>query len=68
MGAPVPDIQCAPVLLSSALLAQYGGRAHEVFRQGNHHKVIMMMMMMMALVVVVAMLIGNTTPKSKSLS
>ena len=61
MGAPVPDIQRAPVLLSSTLLAQYGGRAHEVLWQGNHNKVIMMMtvmmtmmMMMMALIVVVA--------------
>ena len=65
VGAPVPDIQRAPVLLSSALLAQYGGRAHEVFWQGNHHKVIMMMMMMMMMAL---MLIGNTTPDSRSLS
>ena len=49
MGAPVPDIQRAPVLLSSTLLAQYGGRAHEVLWQGNHYKVIMTIMMMMAL-------------------
>ena len=44
VGAPVPDIQRAPVLLSSTLLAQYGGRAHEVLWQGNHYKVMVALM------------------------
>ena len=40
VGSPLPDIQCPLVLLPATLLAEHGGRPHEVLRQGNHYKVI----------------------------
>ena len=40
VGSPLPDIQRPLVLLPATLLAEHGGRPHEVLRQGNHYKVI----------------------------
>ena len=39
VGSLVPDIQRPVVLLPPPLLAEHGGGAHEVLRQGNHYKV-----------------------------
>ena len=39
VGSLVPDIQRPVVLLPPPLLAEHGGGAHEVLRQGNHYEV-----------------------------